>query len=238
MTNYQSAKLASYKLIVYESEIYADSVALIPKFKAGLISLKAVCSEAEEIQTMQEKDLTGVAEDKHQILTQLIDLMVEISGALQSYAREMNNNELHEITCFSESSIHRLKHAEIRSAANLLNTEIDKLSPEECTAEGISPEDLAEFTRLYEEFSDNLQAPRKAILKRSGLTGKLSNLFNEAANLKRDVLDNLVVQFKRKDPEFYAQYMAAANVINTGSHKSSNGESDSEENNTTEEIKE
>ncbi|MBN1252674.1 MAG: hypothetical protein JXR51_13825 [Bacteroidales bacterium] len=221
MNNYQSAKYASYKLMVFEADAYATSVALVPKFAKAIGRLKEICAEVDVIRVEQEKDIKGVTGDKHQTLDMLIDSMVDVSGALQSYALEKSNNTLYESISFSESSIERLPHAEVVSAASLIIKEADKLSAEVLTAEGISADDIAEFKTLYDEFSKNYQTPRQAIIERTNYTENLRKLFNEAGTLKKDVLDKLISQYKRKDSEFYLKYNAASNVILR--HSKSNG---------------
>ncbi len=238
MNKYQRSKLESFNLIVFEADNYAGSIAVVPKFAAAIAELKGVCTQIKNELVQQEKDITGVTEDKHQILNELIDMLMILSGALQSYALEKKNNTLYESVKFSESFIEKSVHTDISSISSLLVEEMDKLTQEELTAEGISTEDVAEIKKLDLDFKEMLQAPRQAIIDRTGHTENMRNLLEKAAEIKNNVLDNLVIQFKRKDPEFYFKYNAAANVIiRHGGSKNSNGETDSKETNT-EDVKE
>ncbi len=230
MNKYQRSRLDSYNLMIFEAGNFEISIAKVPKFANAMLKLKEVSVKIQAIQVQQERDITGVAEDKHKTLNQLIDLMVEISGALQSYALEKENNTLHERINFTESTIDKLPHSVINNTAELIIEEADKLTPEELTAEGISAEELTELKSLQAKFKVILQAPRQAIIDRSNQTEELRELFSEAADIKKKVLDNLITQFKRKDPEFYRKYTAASNVIyRHGTGKNSNEEADSEE---------
>ncbi len=218
--------------MIFEADNYVSSIAKVPKFASSMLLLKEVCIKIKTIRTQQEKDITGITEDKHQILNELIDYVTDVSGALKSYALENKNNALYESINFTESAVERLPHSEISSIAGFIAEEADKLTPEELTAEGISAEDLAEFKRLCEEFKTLLQAPRQAVIDRSNYTEELAELFIEAADIKKNVLDNLIMQFKRKDPEFYRKYTAASNVM----YRKTQSKNSEEENNT-EEVK-
>ncbi len=230
MNKYQRSRLESYNLIVFEAQNYAGSIAVIPKFAAAIAEIKEICIQIKNAQVQQEKDITGVTEDKHQILNNLIDMLMDLSGALQSYALERKNNTLYERVKFSESFIEKSAHSDISSISSLLVGEMDKLTQEELTAEGISSEDVAEIKKLDLDYKEMLQAPRQAIIDRTGHTENMRNLLEKAAEIKNNVLDNLIIQFKRKDPEFYFKYNAAANVIiRHGGGKNSNGETNTEE---------
>ncbi len=209
MTNYQKTKLVSYKLIITEAKTYELVTDTIPRFKGGINRLDEICIEAEGIQVQQEKDITGVAEDKHQTLDNLVTIMAFISGALQSYAKEKNDYSLFESVYYTESCMGKLRHTDINPTAELLIEETEKLAPEEIAEIGISADDITNLKSLLEEFKQIVQSPRLAIIERSGLTEKLRQLFNEASDLKKYVLDNLALQFKYKAPEFYLKYVAA-----------------------------
>jgi conjugal transfer/entry exclusion protein len=71
---------------------------------------------------------------------------------------------------------------------------------------------MADFKTAYNQFHEGSSNTREAIIDRSGHTQKLLDLFEEASDLKKN-LNRLASQFKRKAPEFYQKYMAAANVI-------------------------
>ncbi|NJO91618.1 MAG: hypothetical protein HC831_23635 [Chloroflexia bacterium] len=77
---------------------------------------------------------------------------------------------------------------------------------------GISAEELAECVRLQEIVRLEGQAPKHAIIESAGYTEQLNLKTNEAYKLKKETLDKLATQFKRKDPDFYRLYDAASSI--------------------------
>ncbi len=213
MNYIQTAQLESYKLIVFEAETYKESIADIPKFASSITKLQEICNEIDKIRVEQESDLTGITEDKLKILDDLITEIVYLSGALQSYAREKENNTLYERINFKEYLLIRAAHLSVSSAAGIIIDEAEKLSPEDLAAEGIGTGDLERFKKLHVEFKNKMQTPRQAIINRKVYTEKIADLLREAYELKKDILDNLAVQFRKRNPEFYFKYKAACNVI-------------------------
>ncbi len=234
MNNYQISKHSSYKLMVFEADKYAKIIKVIPKFEKALIRLKAICGEIDSIKALQEKGITGVASDKHQTIDKLMPYMIDVAGALQSYALEKKDNILFESINYNDTEFARLTHDEIITVCSHIIEAAEKLKVDDLAAEGISPEELTVLKKLYEEFKSKNQAPKQAIIDRTNHTEKLRLLFDEAATIKRDTLDRLISQFKRKDPEFYLKFTAASNVVYKRGRKTTNGDITSTE---TEEVK-
>ncbi|NJO91619.1 MAG: hypothetical protein HC831_23640 [Chloroflexia bacterium] len=105
MTSIQKNLLQCIKLIVAEARKHPESLLMIPKFKAAIEKMEALIAEIEALQVKQEQDKTGITADTNQIISQLKDYLVDISGALQSYANENNNNTLLERINYSENTI-------------------------------------------------------------------------------------------------------------------------------------
>jgi hypothetical protein len=224
MTNYQKALLQRFKLIVAEAKKNSKSMALIPKFEEAIVKLDALNKDIDALQVKQEKDKTGITIDTTIVIKHLKDYMVDVSGALQSYAAEKKNNALLERIGFSENYIYHLSKKDILSVSTLIIEEAGKLSSEELLTHGISADDMAEMKRLQEAVAQDGQAPKHAQIESSGYTEQLAQKTNEAYELQKNALDKLATQFKRKDPDFYQKYMAASSVaVRKSSRKNGNG---------------
>jgi len=219
MNNYQSAKQTSNKLLVKESRNHEEEMALIPSFVTAINRLDAITIEIDAISIQQEKDITGITSDKNTVIDQLGDFMVDISGAVHSYAISINDKTLLAKVNYKESVIERMSQPDLLTAAGIIIDETNKIDPQVLINEGISNFELTEFKDIYAKFVDKRFDTREAIIDRTGYTQKLADLFNEASDLKKNTLDRLASQFKRKAPEFYQKYNAAAMVIYKQSHK-------------------
>ena len=229
MNKEQISKLNSFRLIVHEAEKHSKNVALIPKFYAGMSRLKEIVTELELLRVLQEQDITGITEDKNQTKEELIAMLADVSGALQSYAIDKKNNELFEKIYFSESTIDSFREAKISMVGTIIISEAEKLASEDLSEEGITPEEMASLKKMHDDYKLMLQAPRKAIIERSNNTEKISTLIEEGWDIKRDRLDKLISQFKRKDPDFFIKYQSASHIIYRRNNRNGNEENSIEE---------
>ncbi len=209
MNKYQTAKLDSLKLIVKESENNPVSIAKVPKFGNFVSRINEICIEIEPHQIEQEKNLTGITTEKDAIFENLIDFIIEISGAVYSYAHERNDNVLMAKVNYKPTRIESMSQSKLSAFAGITLNEASMISPEELASHGISAEDLVTGKELLARFNAMKSSKKEAVIDRSGTTEKLNNLFKEATSIVNDKLDRLAVQFKRKDPEFYLKYKAA-----------------------------
>ncbi len=212
MNKYQTAKFDSFQLIVKESGNNPESIAKVPKFGSYVNRIDKICKEIEPHRIEQEKNLTGITAEKDVIFENLTDFTIEISGAIYSYAHEMNDNVLMAKVNYKPTRIEGMSQAKLVAFAGITLDEALKLPSDELLNNGISAEDLATFQELLARFSTVKTSKKEAVIDRSGTTKKLNNLFKEATSLVKEKLDRLAVQFKRKDPDFYLKYKAARAV--------------------------
>lgn len=213
MNDYQTAKQTSYKLIVKEAKNYPNEVSLIPTFATGIARLETISTQIDVVSTQQAKDITGVTSNKNTVMEEVIDYLVDVSGAVHSYAISTGNQTLLAKVNYKESAISKMSQSDLTNAAAIVIEEAEKIAPEVLANEGITATELAEFKTAYNEFKVITSDPRGAIIDRSGYTQQLADLFSEASDLKKNTLDPLASQFRRKAPEFYLKYKAAATVI-------------------------
>lgn len=212
MNDYQKAKLTSHKLIVIEARQYPNVVSLIPTFATGINRLETISNQIDVLSVQQAKNITGVTDDKNAVMEDVIDYMIELSGAVHSYAVSTNNQTLKAKVNYKESTIERMSQPDLITAAAIVIEEADKIGPA-LANEGISTTELNEFRTAFDKFKETSSEPREAIIDRTGYTQQLADLFSEASDLKKNTLDRLAIQFKRKAPEFYAKYKSASMVI-------------------------
>ena len=213
MNYYQTAKLTSYKLIAKEAMNYPTEVSLIPNFATGINRLATICTRIDVISTQQAKNITGVTNDKNTVMEEVINYLVDVSGAVHSYAISTGNQTLQAKVDYKESSISRMSQSDLTLTAAIVIEEAEKITPTVLANEGITTTELADFKAVYKVFKEVCSDPRGAIIDRSGYTQQLTNLFSEASDLKKNTLDRLASQFRRKAPEFYQKYKAASTTI-------------------------
>ena len=213
MNDYQNAKQSSYKLIVKEAKNYPNEVSLIPSFSAGINRLEAISNQIDAVSTEQAKNITGITGGKNSVMELVADYLVDVAGAIHSFADNTNNLALQARVNYKESAISKMAQPDLIKAAAIVIEEADKLGPGALSNEGINPGEMDQFRTAFNQFKEVSSDPREAIIDRSSYTQQLADLFADASKLKKATLDRLATQFKRKAPEFYAKYKAASLVI-------------------------
>jgi hypothetical protein len=213
MNDYQKAKKNSLDLIVKVGEEYPEAISLVPRFASTFATLKVVVSKIDDLSAKQAKDITGVTEDKKTLMDDVIHQLVDVSGAVNSYAIFKNDKTLAAKVNYKEWTVEKMSLTDLIDACSIVLEEASKIAPEELTIEGITVAELTEFKSDYEQLKAGKSDTRSAIIERTGYTQQIADLFTEAADLKKNTLDRLSTQFQRKSPEFYQKYKAASMVI-------------------------
>ena len=213
MNNYQKARLSSNKQIVIEAENNAAAVAVIPTFEKGIEQLKVINSEIDELSAIQSQDLTGIVDDKNDLQEEVTDYVLEFSGAIHSYAGQQGNKSLQAVVDFKPGKLEHLDQHEIIDAATTVLGEARKVASTELAKEGITADEITRFDNVLTQLKGYSNTRQTAGIDQKDITRRIAELFGQAADIKKNTLDRLVIQFQRKAPEFYNKYKTAANVI-------------------------
>jgi hypothetical protein len=216
MTTYQEEQHSSDKLIVQVSEENPESTKLVPAFEEGIQKLKLVNDEVEKIRQLQEKDISGVTENKHFTIDKLNESTFDISGAVYSYADAKGDLVLKGLVNYSKTQLTKMVPGVLISAANTVLQEAKKLLPADLTKYGISAAELKDHEDLVTYFMPVSESTRGAIIDRTGYTKRLAELFEQSSLLRQNTLDSLGRQFKKKAPAFYTLYRGARKIIHQG----------------------
>jgi len=212
MNNYQKARLSSNKQIVIEAETDAAVVAVIPTFVRGIEQLKVINSEIDDLSATQSQDLTGITDDKNDVQQEVIDYLLEFSGAIHSYAGQQGNKSLQALVNFKPTKVVHLDQHEIINAATTVLNEARKVSPSELTNEGVTPDEITRFDDVLTRLKGYSNTRHTAGIDQKDVTRRIAELFAQATDIKKNTLDRLVLQYERKAPEFYNKYKTASNV--------------------------
>ena len=213
MNNYQKARLSSNKQIVIEAENHAAEVAVIPTFVRGIEQLKVINGELDDLSAIQSEDLTGITEDKNDVQHEVIDYLLQFSGAIHSYAGQKGDKSLQALVNYKPTKVEHLDRHEIIDAAATVLREARKVSPPDLANEGIAPDEITRFDNALTKLKGYSNTRHTAGIDQKDVTRRIAKLFAQATDIKKNTLDRLVLQFQRKAPEFFNKYKTAANVL-------------------------
>ena len=213
MNTYQISRQASNKLIVTEAKNAPTTISLIPTFAKGITRLDEITIEIDSLSMQQSKDITGITDDKNAQLEDVMGYIIDVAGAVHSYAIGKGDKTLQAKVNYKVTRIDKMKLAEVMDAAGVVLEEAGKVPAEALAGEGITAEEMTKFAAAFALLKSSTGGKREAVIERTSYTDRLAELFTEAADLKKNTLDRLASQFMRKAPEFYNKYKAAATVI-------------------------
>lgn len=94
-----------------------------------------------------------------------------------------------------------MSQAELLTAAGIIQEEAGKISAEELANEGISAEEMAQFSEAYAKLNGYIYGNTRSNNRPLACyTQKLADLFAEASAIKKNILDPLSRQYQRKSP--------------------------------------
>ena len=213
MNDYQKARKNSLDLIVKVGEEYPEVISQVPRFATTFATFKIAVNSIGDLSALQATDITGVAEDKNTLVEDIIHQLVDLSGAIHSYAIFTNNKTLGAKVNYKEWTVEKMSLTDLLDACAIVLEEASKIAPAELALEGITAAEVAELTSDYAQLKAGKSNTRSAIIDRTSYTQQIADLFTQAADLKKNTLDRLATQFQRKSPEFYQKYKAASLVI-------------------------
>ncbi len=227
MNKYQIAKLDSHKLVVQVARTDKTTTDSIPNFAKGIDALEVIVTDLDQMKIEQEKNITGIADDKSDVQEDLCDYLLDVSGAIHSYAYDKKNYTLMAKVDIKPNTVEKMLQADIITACESVKLEAAEVPVADLAKEGITAQDLETFAKLIDDYKKVKPTPREAIVERSTYTANIKDLFTEANHLIKNSLDRLAAQFKRKNPDFYLKYKAARNIIysrpnNTADSKKTN----------------
>jgi len=216
MNTFQSERQTSYRNIVKQAKAKEAMIKLIPNFSKGIDKLEQITIQIDQEWVLQETALTGITEAKNYSEEDLIELTINVSGAVHSYADSKNDVALMAKVNYKSSRIERMSIEELIAASGIVLEEALKIPVADLANEGITAEELTSSKEIVTVFKSLSTTAREAIIARSAHTREIALLFEQAGRLVKNSLDRLANQYKRKDPDFYLLYRAARNVIHRG----------------------
>jgi hypothetical protein len=209
MNNYQIVKLDSDELVVKEAESSPEITGSIPAFATGIAKLKANNAAIRNLKINQESNSKGVTTNKRNAVTSLIDWTIEIAGAVHSYAIGKNDNNL---IAQSDITINDVIHIKtlnlITKAQSVLNLVI-AIPIADLSQYGITDTEITEFEKALELVDGLKSSTREVTIDRSDYTEQIGTIHADSQELLTNTLDRIALQFKRREPAFYARYKAA-----------------------------
>ncbi len=180
--------------------------------------LSGIGEELELRIGLQNANIKGTTEEKKVLKLMVSEETETMASALYSFARKSNNIPLATEMDIKTYQVLRLKDVIIGPfVTKVYNTAKDNLAA--LSNYGITQSKLDAYQLTIENFSKKRQMPKTGIISKHSHTVAIDLLCKSARNLMDEILDKLMLQFKKTQPEFYLIYESTRKIDKTGARK-------------------
>ena len=169
--------------------------------------IERISSKSEEASS-----LVGVKGRKETLKILIAIKGSSLSGSLQAFAYDKGDRDLAVKVEASKSDIIRMKEVELGSFIKVLvdtsNQNIKALADF-----GVSKEILTEIKTSMEEYKQLIGKPRSILNTKYVALDTIDQLFDEGNALLKDKMDNMMLIFRERNPEFYNGYERARTIV-------------------------
>ena len=162
-------------------------------------------TEIEDVNTKQKITSAGATKKKTKIRKELDNLSNVFLGSFRSYARLIDDVQLFEKFDITISEIRKVKDTEVIGESKAIIAFATK-HLKDLKDFGTTKEMIDKYKSIAADFKDVLALPQTIIAERKTLTQKLKDLFKQLDEMLNEDLDNYMIQFITKNPDFYSDY--------------------------------
>jgi hypothetical protein len=211
MTYRQSQRLKEFQQLKAAFDQYATTWSANVRLSAdvSLFLLNLTSIEAQAV--IQEVNSAGIGQTKETIRTELTDQAILAATAVQTFAYHTKNQLLAAKVDYKKSYLTKIKEADLVSACQVIL--VQATEHVSCLGDyGVDAVSLTDLQTAINDFRKLTPQPQTAALSGKAVTKGLSTLFRQTSQLVRKSMDGMLLQYKKKAPNFYTAYSSARAV--------------------------
>jgi len=199
-------------------EMFESVAAVLDKNKTAVDTLPALAEAKGEFSSLITRIIktdndygtatVGKVAVKNSIESELIDALLPLKGALASLARKTKNAELSLLVKFSKSDLQRLGNTELENKATTI-MEIVEANKTALANYNVDDAEIAALTGKVVAFKAATANKQTSFSGKSGARVSLTELFDDADDVLKIDIDNLMLRMKKDYPDFNNEYQAA-----------------------------
>lgn len=204
--------LTMFKTVITVCNEYSGTIAAVPAINSDYTAFKVKVNELEQAIQHQILDISGIAEDKKNLILETINKTLIFAGALHAWADTQNDQQLKREVNYSKSDLLRLRDDLMIEACNVVY-ERANVHIAELAAYGLDAASLADLQSSINNCSAKNTAPVTAREHRKWYTARVKQLIREANGLLKQRLDKSIRLFSVTEPEVHDMYYNSRVII-------------------------
>ena len=167
--------------------------------------------EIDKTNARQNVTSKGLTEKKKEYRKQVDNTSDIFLGIFRSYAKTTGNDDLYANSDKSLSEIKKISDTEILVLAGSTK-DFASANKEQLKDYGIADDMIKDYGKSIDGYKEYLTKPQENRAEKATATAHLKELFKKLDEQLTEYLDNHMMQFKSKEPQFYSDYENARTI--------------------------
>jgi hypothetical protein len=221
MTDTQESKLGMFETVIafLVLEAYISIWTGNLKITAAKTWLESAITRIRLYTMIQKANHKGLTSAKKQYAGELVSGILKVIDGLVPYATDTHNADLLGVVSIPKSTLTKAKDDELVDYANLIYGQAEPRT-HELEGFSVTEADILNIKTKKDIYKIAIPAKRVSDVDRSLATDNLELEFRNTGKYLRDTFDNLMLQYRTSQPNFYSGYKKAREIINVGTRKS------------------
>ncbi len=201
-----------YKAVEQVCNTHAELLSGLSVIREIVAELTANLSKIGIVAARQGTNIQGFTADKQSFRERIAEMALQIGGAVSAYAVKNKNNHLKQTVAYTASQFKRGADQDVVNFAQIIHDQA-KVNQEALRPYGITSVLLDQLQADIQNYGNLIGARRQILGGQVAATQDLDTLFTETDVLLREVLDGLVLSFRKSESSFFKSYTNARIVI-------------------------
>jgi len=224
MQRIEENKLEMFNSVAAVLNKYNTAVATLPALAEAKTEFANLITDIIKTDKGYGTATVGKVSAKNSVENQLIDAVISLKGALASFARKTKNTELALLVKFTKTDLQRLGDIDLQNKVSTI-LEIAEANKTALANYNVDDAEISELAGKAAAFITATATKQTSYSGKTGARVSLTDLFDEADEVLKVDLDNLMIRMKKNYSDFYNECQAARVIKNLGGgHNDDSGE--------------
>jgi hypothetical protein len=217
MKDSQENKLSMYEAVLafLALAIYAPLWSAKPAIVAAKAFVENSIKRIRLYRLVQERNHKGLTTAKTQVQSGLVNAVLKLIDGLVSYASSVNDQDLLQSINYTKSDLTHERDNNLVDMARVVYTAAEPRAHELSEFE-VTEADITAVDDLIGQYEIAMPAKRVSVNEQKVATKNIEQEFKSIDLYFRNTFDNLMLQFRTSQPDFYKGYLNARIIINLG----------------------
>jgi hypothetical protein len=208
-------RMNMYAVVLASYLAHTGLFVAFPAIAAFFGNLQTMYADLESLVQQKLLIITGLARDKKATKELLVKLLLNVSGAIYSYAHAVGNNELKDSVNYCKSDLTLMKDAAFIAAChNIWQIATDHAA--DIAGYGVDANMLITLSTSTDLYAKKRPKPWEAIKHRSSLTSKIIEQDSAITDLLKNNIDKSILNMETDNPLFVADYFNSREIVDAG----------------------